>query len=51
MIMLVVRKNRHIDFAGVLCASAIRVDVAVSTQGVVVGFCKCFQSISRVEKP
>ena len=31
--------------------AAIRVGVAVSPQGVVVGFWKCFQSISRVEKP
>ena len=31
--------------------AAIRVGVAVSPQGVVVGFWKCFQSIYRVEKP
>ena len=48
MIMLVMGKNRHIEFAGVLRTPAIRVGVAVSPQGVVVGFWKYSQSILRV---
>ena len=51
MIMLVMGKNRHIEFAGVLRTPAIRVGVAVSPQGVVVGFWKCFQLIYHVKKP
>ena len=41
MIMLLMREIRHIDKGG----------RGVSPQDVVVGFWKCFQSISRVEKP
>ena len=48
MIMLVIGGNRHIEFTGVLCTPAIRVGVAVSPQGEVIGFWKYFQSIFRV---
>ena len=44
-------KNRHLEFTRILRVPRIWAGVAISPQGVVLGFWKYFISISHVKKP